>query len=63
MLVCVLDLFSLQYGMVALNTVYKFTCIVALVMYASWEGGRVEGHLLEMLLENAYNVRCLSVIV
>ena len=49
--------------MVAFNTVYKFTCIVTLVMYASWEGGRVEGHLLEMLLENAYNVRCLSVIV
>ena len=49
--------------MVALNTLYKFTCIVALVMYASWEGGLVEGHLIEMLLENAYNVRCLSVIV
>ena len=49
--------------MVALNTVYKFTCIVALVMYASWEGGRVEGNVLETLLENAYNVRCFSVIV
>ena len=49
--------------MVALSTIYKFTRIVALVMYASWEGGLVEGHLLEMLLENAYNVRCLSVIV
>ena len=50
--------------MVALNTVYKFTCIaIALVMQASSEGGRVEGHLLEMLLENAYNVRCLSVTV
>ena len=32
-------------------------------MYALSEGGRVDGHLLEMLLENAYNVRCLSVIV
>ena len=49
--------------MVALNTAYKFTCIVALVMKASSEGGRVDGHLLEMLLENAYNVRCLSMTV
>ena len=63
MLVWFLDLFSQQNGMVALNTVYKFTSIVALVMYALSEGGRVDGHLLEMLLENAYNVRCLSVIV
>ena len=63
MLAWVLDLFSQQYGVVALNTVHKFTCIVALVMYALSEGGPVDGHLCEMLLENAYNVRCFSVTV
>ena len=43
--------------MIALNTVYKFTCIiVALVMYASSEGSRVVGHLLEILLENVYMI-------